>query len=104
MSVLLWFAAPFYATNISKVPESISAIRALAPALLLFPAIAMMRGYFQGRGNMTAGGISQIVEQFARVGTAIIVAFVMLQWNYDDQTIAAGASFGGVLAVSAHLP
>ena len=35
---------------------------------------------------MTAGGISQIVEQFARVGTAIIVAYVMLQWNYDDQT------------------
>ena len=81
----------------SKVPESVSAIRALAPALLLFPAIAMMRGYFQGRGNMTAGGISQIVEQFARVGTAVIVAYVMLQWNYDDQTIAAGASFGGVL-------
>ncbi|HBU80838.1 polysaccharide biosynthesis protein [Paenibacillus sp. 11B] len=96
MSALLWFAAPYYATYVSKVPESVSAIRALAPALLLFPAIAMMRGYFQGRGNMTAGGISQIVEQFARVGTAIIVAFVMLQWNYDDQTIAAGASFGGV--------
>ncbi|MDN4604654.1 polysaccharide biosynthesis protein [Paenibacillus sp. F6_3S_P_1C] len=96
MSALLWFAAPYYATYVAKVPESVSAIRALAPALLLFPAIAMMRGYFQGRGNMTAGGISQIVEQFARVGTAIIVAFVMLQWNYDDQTIAAGASFGGV--------
>lgn len=96
MSALLWFAAPFYATHISKVPESVGAIRALAPALLLFPAIAMMRGYFQGRGNMTAGGISQIVEQFARVGTAIIVAYIMLQWNYDDQTIAAGASFGGV--------
>lgn len=96
MSALLWLAAPYYATYVSKVPESVSAIRALAPALLLFPAIAMMRGYFQGRGNMTAGGISQIVEQFARVGTAIIVAFVMLQWNYDDQTIAAGASFGGV--------
>lgn len=96
MSTLLWFAAPFYATHISKVPGSVSAIRALAPALLLFPAIAMMRGYFQGRGNMTAGGISQIVEQFARVGTAILVAFVLLQWNYDDQTVAAGASFGGV--------
>lgn len=97
MSALLWFAAPYYATYVSKVPEAVSAIRALAPALLLFPAIAMMRGYFQGRGNMTAGGISQIVEQFARVGTAIIVAYVMLQWNYDDRTIAAGASFGGVL-------
>ncbi|MFD1904259.1 oligosaccharide flippase family protein [Paenibacillus rhizoplanae] len=55
MSVALYIAAPYYA-EYSKVPESTLAIRAIAPALLLFPAIAMMRGYFQGRNNMMAGG------------------------------------------------
>ncbi|MDP4098421.1 polysaccharide biosynthesis protein [Paenibacillus sp. P96] len=96
ITTLLYFGAPFYAEHIAKTPEAALSIRALAPALLLFPAIAMMRGYFQGRGNMTAGGISQIVEQFARVGIAILLAYFLLQAGYSDAQVAAGASFGGV--------
>lgn len=96
MTVLLYIWAPYYANN-TKTPEAAFAIRTLAPALLLFPTIAMMRGYFQGRNNMMAGGISQIVEQVARVGTAIVLAYILLRTGYDDRTIAAGASFGGVL-------
>lgn len=97
ITALLYILAPYYATYVSKQPEATLAIRALAPALLLFPAIAMMRGYFQGRNNMTAGGVSQIVEQFARVGAAIIIAYIMLKAGYSGSWIAAGASFGGVL-------
>lgn len=97
MTLLVYFGAPYYATYVAKVPESALAIRALAPALLLFPTIAMMRGYFQGRNNMAAGGVSQIVEQFARVGTGLILAFVLLNMGYSDSWAAAGASFGGVL-------
>lgn len=97
MTVLLYIGAPFYATHIADVPESAMAIKAIAPALLLFPAIAMMRGYFQGRNNMMAGGISQIVEQFARVLTAILLAYILLHQGYSNTTIAAGASFGSVI-------
>ena len=96
MSVTLYIVAPYYAQS-SKVPESTLAIRAIAPALLLFPAIAMMRGYFQGRNNMMAGGISQIVEQIARVSTAILLAFILLRQGYSNTWMAAGASFGSVL-------
>ncbi|MGG1877819.1 polysaccharide biosynthesis protein [Paenibacillus cisolokensis] len=97
ITVLLYFAAPYYATYVAELPEAAPAIQALAPALLLFPAIAMMRGYFQGRNNMTAGGLSQIVEQIARVVTAIGLAYLLLRMGYDDKWVAAGASFGGVL-------
>ncbi|WP_042197796.1 putative polysaccharide biosynthesis protein [Paenibacillus camerounensis] len=95
MSALLYIAAPYYA-DYAKVPESTLAIRAIAPALLLFPTIAMMRGYFQGRNNMMAGGISQIVEQIARVSTAILLAYILLKQGYDNTWMAAGASFGSV--------
>lgn len=97
MTLLLYFAAPYYATYVTKVPESAAAIQALAPALLLFPTIAMMRGYFQGRNFMTAGGVSQIVEQIARVVTGIGLAYILVRLSYDDKWVAAGASFGGVL-------
>ncbi|UQZ33306.1 hypothetical protein C2I18_06875 [Paenibacillus sp. PK3_47] len=95
MSTILYIGAPYYAAY-AKVPESTLAIRAIAPALLLFPAIAMMRGYFQGRNNMMAGGISQIVEQIARVSTAILLAYILLRQGYDNTWMAAGASFGSV--------
>lgn len=95
MSTFLYIAAPYYA-DYAKVPESTLAIRAIAPALLLFPSIAMMRGYFQGRNNMMAGGISQIVEQIARVSTAILLAYILLKLGYDNTWMAAGASFGSV--------
>lgn len=95
MSVTLYIAAPYYA-EYAKVPESTLAIRAIAPALLLFPSIAMMRGYFQGRNNMMAGGISQIVEQIARVSTAIILAYILLRQGFNSSWMAAGASFGSV--------
>ncbi|WP_342562858.1 polysaccharide biosynthesis protein [Paenibacillus sp. FSL R7-0345] len=97
MTLLLYIGAPYYATHIADVPEAALAIRAIAPALLLFPAIAMMRGYFQGRNNMMAGGISQIVEQVARVLTAILLAYILLQQGYNNTVLSAGASFGSVL-------
>lgn len=97
MTVGLYVFAPFFAVYSSKVPEAILAIRAIAPSLLLFPMIAMMRGYFQGRNLMIAGGISQIVEQIARVFTAILLAYIILQLGYGGIEASAGASFGSVL-------
>lgn len=96
ITVFLYLIAPYYATHIAKVPEATAAIRAIAPALLLFPTIAMMRGYLQGRGNMTASGVSQIMEQILRVITAIALAFVLFGMGYSDKWLAAGASFGTV--------
>ncbi|WP_151737201.1 putative polysaccharide biosynthesis protein ['Paenibacillus yunnanensis' Narsing Rao et al. 2020] len=95
MSAILYIAAPYYAES-TKVPESALAIRAIAPALLLFPTIAIMRGYFQGRNNMMAGGISQIIEQIARVSTGILLAYILLRQGHDNTWMAAGASFGSV--------
>jgi stage V sporulation protein B len=97
ITIGLWVIAPFIAESIIKEPEAASAIRAIAPSLLLFPIIAMMRGYFQGRHFMTAGGMSQIVEQILRVLSAVIIASVL--YNIDktnEQGIAAGASLGSV--------
>src|SRR5690606_38684853 len=97
LTALLIIGAPYYAEYIADDPESTLAIRALAPALLLFPMIAMMRGYFQGLQFMMAGGLSQIVEQILRVGTAVLLAYVLLEQGYSREVAVAGASFGGVM-------
>ncbi|MBO9608245.1 MAG: polysaccharide biosynthesis protein [Paenibacillaceae bacterium] len=95
ITLVLYAAAPLIA-NASGIPESAASIRAMAPALLLFPIIAMLRGYFQGRQRMTPGGISQIVEQIVRVVTSIGLAGILLWVGYGIEGMAAGASFGAV--------
>ncbi|BBH21677.1 stage V sporulation protein B [Paenibacillus baekrokdamisoli] len=97
VSVLLFVFAPFIATNISIEPGLDASIRAIAPALLLFPIIAMMRGYFQGRQMMMAGGLSQIVEQILRVITAVGLVMLVVSWDMGDRKVAAVATFGSVL-------
>lgn len=96
MTALLYVFAPFYAEHISHGgPDATLATRAIAPAMLFFPLIAIMRGYFQGRQNMMPNGISQVVEQIFRLVTSIGLAFILL--NISLGWGVAGASFGGVM-------
>jgi len=86
--------APYYSESIIN-PQATLPIRALAPALLLFPLIAIMRGYFQGRRMMMPNGLSQIIEQIFRVVTSVGLAYMLLDYSLD--WAVAGASFGGVI-------
>jgi len=106
MTLVLLLVAPYYA-SFSKVPDGDLAVRAIAPALLFFPIIAMMRGYFQGRQFMMAGGISQVIEQIARVITAVGLVFLLQGLGYNNRIMAAGGAlgsvFGGVAALAVML-
>lgn len=95
LAIALFLLAPTFA-YIAKAPGSELAIRAIAPALLLFPIIAMMRGYFQGRQMMSAGGSSQIVEQFIRVLLGLLLGWLVLELGWGDQWAAAAITFGSV--------
>ncbi|WEK53429.1 MAG: polysaccharide biosynthesis protein [Candidatus Cohnella colombiensis] len=97
MTVCMIGLAPVIANHILGEPDAAAALQAIAPSLLLFPLIAMIRGYFQGRQFMTAGGISQIVEQFARVIAAIAIAYAIYAANpLNSKGIASGAVLGSV--------
>ncbi|MGG4144627.1 polysaccharide biosynthesis protein [Paenibacillus algorifonticola] len=93
LSTLLYVFAEQLAVS-QDLPDAVFAIRAIAPTLLLFPLIAMMRGYFQGRQLMMAGGLSQIMEQIMRVVVGVGLAILVLAWGWGDQLAAAAASFG----------
>ncbi|WP_018131766.1 putative polysaccharide biosynthesis protein [Effusibacillus pohliae] len=93
--LLLWWGAEWFA-QVAGDPDAIYAIRAVAPALLVVPVMAAVRGYFQGWQVMEPTAVSQVVEQFARVGTIIIASWLLLRWGYGEEWAAAGAAFGAV--------
>lgn len=96
----LWGGAGWFA-RISGDPEAVYAIRAIAPALLVVPVMAAIRGYFQGWQQMEPTAVSQIAEQFVRVATIIAASWLLLKWGYGEAWAAAGAAFGAVTGAAA---
>ena len=93
---LLTFSIFFFGAriivNALNNPNAYYSMVALAPALLFVPIMAAYRGYFQGRNNMTPTAVSQIIEQSARVGFGLILAYFLMPKGLDYA--AAGGSFG----------
>ena len=70
---------------------------------LLVPILSFYRGNFQGHLLMVPSGISQVMEQFVRVGVILVAALSYHYFGgsiYQTGTVAmSGALAGGVLAV-----
>lgn len=84
-------------------PESVYALRAIAPALLLCPVMSCLRGFFQGRRTMAPTALSQVVEQVFRVGLGLLLSYLLLAKGpqYAAAGASSGASFGAVFGLLA---
>lgn len=58
--------------------ESIAyGIIALAPCVLITALLSVYRGFMQGKNNMTAIAVSQVLEQFVNVSISLLFAFLL---------------------------
>ncbi|NQX70544.1 polysaccharide biosynthesis protein [Paenibacillus alba] len=85
------------------ISQTENAIRSVSFALLLSPLLAVLRGYFQGYQNMLPTAVSQVIEQLIRVITMVALLLYMVALAYDEEWIAAGATFGSVTGAAAGL-
>lgn len=111
---ILFFGAGWL-SEINGIPESKYSMMAVAPALLIVPVMAAYRGYFQGMQNMKPTAVSQIIEQFFRVGFGLFLAYTLFKAGpemalfskYGEQSGeaagAAGATFGATIGSVAGL-
>ena len=82
-------------------PGAEASMRAVSFALLLTPFLASMRGYYQGRQEMKPTGITEVVEQMARVAAGLSLAYIFYKTSLEKA--AAGATFGASAGVIAAL-
>jgi O-antigen/teichoic acid export membrane protein len=99
---LLFFGADLIAGWIG-IPSSAPAIRSVSFALLIVPAMAALRGYFQGLGDMLPTAVSQVIEQLVRVATMVWLLLYFSAIGAGESRIAAGATFGSVTGAVAGL-
>jgi stage V sporulation protein B len=98
-ALALGLAARPLAVYVMGNPDAYYAILALAPALFFVALEGSFRGYFQGYQRMAAPAMSQLVEQFFRVGSVLILAFALLARG--DAIAAGGAAFGASIGAGA---
>lgn len=92
VSFVICFFGADYIAALLKNPGAATAIRGLAPALLLAPVVSSYRGYFEGYQNMFPTGFSQVLEQFARVVVGLTLSFVLISKSLE--LAVGGATFG----------
>ncbi|MEA1974848.1 MAG: polysaccharide biosynthesis protein [Bacillota bacterium] len=93
--IALYFGSETIVRLVKNDPESVFAMKAMAPALLFVSMMSVFRGFFQGLQDLKPYAISQIVEQFFRVILGLSLAVLLI-----DKSIAyaaAGATFGAAV-------
>lgn len=95
---LMFFGAQGFADMINS-PLTVYSIAALAPAVVFFSVVAILRGYFQGLQNMKPTAITQVCEALTKVSVGILLAVITLNLGLGVEIVSAAAIFGIVISV-----
>ncbi|SDS79066.1 Na+-driven multidrug efflux pump [Paenibacillaceae bacterium GAS479] len=99
---LLWAGAEHFAALIGD-PAAAPSIRAVAAALWFAPALAALRGYTQGYGDMRPTAWSQLAEQVIRVAAMLLLLRIGWSAGWNEEKLAAGAMSGSFFGGAAGL-
>lgn len=92
-AVMVIFSAQF-SVMLSGKDRSMYAIAALAPTVFFMSLSSCLRGYFQGRSNMTPTAVSQVTESAIKLFAGTGLALYMLNTTDLPELGAAGAIVG----------
>jgi PST family polysaccharide transporter len=76
-------------------------LKAVSFSFLFMPFLSIVRGYFQGIGEMIPTAVSQVAEQSIRVAVIVLVSVFFTAWNFDLYDVGVGAVFGSVIGAVA---
>ncbi len=101
-ALFMYIASPWLAHASGGGEELIPTMRSLSIAVLVFPCMSVIRGYFQGNQEMMPYALSQIVEQVARIFYMLLTTFIIMKVMDGDYVTAVTqstfAAFIGMLA------
>lgn len=83
-----------FAIMMNQNDRSMYAIAALAPMSFFMALSSCLRGYFQGRSNMTPTAVSQVLESFIKLFVGIALALYLMKTTGLPELGAAGAILG----------
>ena len=101
-AVIMYLMAPVFASISGGGSDLIPVMQSLSWAVLIFPSMSVIRGFFQGFNNLKPYAISQISEQVIRVIWMLLTAYFIMKIGSGDYveavTQSTFAAFVGMLA------
>ncbi|MCX8074903.1 MAG: polysaccharide biosynthesis protein [Clostridia bacterium] len=97
-ALLLFFGAPYIATNILSNPGVKYTLMALSPAIIFVAMSAVLRGYFVGMQNMMEYSKAQVLEQV--VNSILSITFVVMLLSSTPEIMAAGSTLATTVATA----
>ena len=101
-ALVLYLFAPWLADLSGVGKDLIPIMQSLAWAVLIFPSMSVIRGFFQGMNNLKPYAMSQIAEQVIRVIWMLLATFIIMKMGSGDYLAAVTqstfAAFVGMVA------
>ena len=104
-ALMTFVFADWIAVNLCTQPKVALMLRMIAPTFLFTSLSGALRGYYQGRRNMTPTAVSLVIEQI--LNSVLTVVFIKLFYDYavrihqDAQSYAAaGSALGTVIGAA----
>lgn len=98
-SSFLFFGANYIANIYLQIPEAELTILALSPSVFFVSISSVLKGYFNGRKNMSITANSQTIEQiFKTLFTILIVEQIGELFCSNTKLMAAGATIATTIA------
>ena len=105
--VIMYLLSPLFASLSGGGKDLIPIMQSLSWAVLIFPSMSVIRGFFQGFNNLKPYAISQIAEQVIRVIWMLLTTFFIMKLGSKDYAAAVTqstfAAFIGMFASMAVL-
>ncbi len=98
--VLLGIAYP-YAHFITKSPDTLASVIAIAPCVFFCCMMSTYRGYYEGLSNMTPTAVSQVIEALGKLIVGLALAFGVLKYGMAQFANGAETIFGKVVTTEA---
>lgn len=93
--LMLYFGADIIAHWMND-PHLTILLRVVSIVYLTFPFVSLLRGYYQGIGDMVPTALSQVGEQTIRVLTILLLSYLFIQKGYSLYLVGGGAMFGSI--------
>ena len=101
-ALVLYLFSPWLADLSGVGKDLIPIMQSLAWAVLIFPSMSVIRGFFQGMNNLKPYAMSQIAEQVIRVIWMLMATFFIMKMGSGDYlsavTQSTFAAFVGMVA------
>ena len=82
--------------NYMNDPHLTALIKMVSVVFLIMPVLSLLRGYFQGTGDMIPTAVSQVGEQLIRVATILLSAVILVHNQFSLYMVGSGAVFGSI--------